>query len=596
MASMASIRVSRRAILPSTPMPFYTSSLLPRKVQLQRKNVDPQLEFGKKMPQLKRRASSHIPVYLRILSAIAENDTFMVWLWYLELREFAINVLATHGARPLSDLHLDRQVFTQVFLSLRGERMMRAEYIEHYEKLYADRIQTYECDTFYDVSTGSSMSPTHDTDHLRENVLRRSKSSSTAVISPLPAEQADHSPSNALTRHMPAAPNLMNEFWRRMTAVRSDIEKLFGPLNRIELTHWLNQARSTGAFDQMNRVWYRIHSGQDPETAAAEDAKLGGALDDIPTRVRELALASKSGAEVEELMKMFHPPSPEACRLPADTKMWNIYISGIAGTRTYDLKRSDRFGRVMGTELDPIRSMDPDDRAWILEALEGDIGGESSYAEYAEYASDSIFDAAVSPTVDTAKEVADELRSRAADALRLSEMMISAGAVPDATTYETLLLAFAQAGDLPSIKAILENVWGLIYEIDEEGAISVSLSRELRVRPGALRFPTSFTIRAIYNAYNINGQRRLGGRLAREMVKCFRPRLTPKIGDIIASTKIDEMLAEGEKKSRNKSTTKSSKDDSSSEVGNSSNESGEVEGRQILKNFIKNEFGEPWRA
>ncbi|KAK9379205.1 uncharacterized protein V2V93DRAFT_374258 [Kockiozyma suomiensis] len=490
---------------------YFSSPLLARSLKQKIVRSDANLYFGDRLPNITRRASADIPAYARVLAALQEKDTFKIWISYLQLRDFVSSTLSELGTTTSRHIYADRHIFTTVYQSLNARQLLNINDTSHSKRALIDALERYE------LGTASSQAiEKKGTLQLSDQELAKVDPDSMSLsalksVEVLPTEQLESAPQYHVTRNLKTSVKPIAEFWKRMNLVRSDIESIFGPLNRAELIHLLDATRVAGTVDDLNAVWQRIHTGADPESEQV--IQVGGV--DVEPEVAE-KLRSASGAELLKREYVDEDGSMTALEhvaqsRQADVKMWNIYISGISGTRSFSLKQIPQLGRVTGTDLDPMHSDYVHDRSWILGSIDDglELDEESSRR--------SIFDSA---PADATKEVVEELRRRSVDALRLTELMIGVGTVPDATTYETLLLAFAQSGDIPSINAIIANAWGIIAPEDESQEVKIAEAK--LVKPGTFRFPTSFTLRAVHNAYAINDRLDLAESVSRAMLRAYR--------------------------------------------------------------------------
>ncbi|KAK9367098.1 hypothetical protein V1509DRAFT_627613 [Lipomyces kononenkoae] len=407
--------------------------------------------FGSPAPGFKLRSSMKIPEYRNVMTSIARDDSFQIWLAYLGLREYCFKA---REKKP--DAHLDRSVFTAVYLSMKFRNMVGLTSEEVRRIRMKDGIKRYQGVRF---RLSRPISPSALSEDCTKSLIA------------FPSEKLNILPTSKATKYVPTAANVISQFWTRLHMVRTDIETLFGELSRVELMHWLDSARAAGSVVATTEVWQRINDVLSPQTVG-EDG---------------LALPRHLFARADA---------------PA-TAMWNSYIASVCQTSTAQLKRVKNFGNVLNTESDPVNVFkDADYKEWLLDYIKEDYeklivreydNGDSSPEDYSET---SIFD-----NVDVqsqVKEIATQLRVLSAEALLLVERMIAAGVLPNVVTYEILMLAFAKSGMLDAVRTVIQTVWRVSLEDN--------IPLHINVRIGSRLYPTQRTLMAIYNAFAVNGQ------------------------------------------------------------------------------------------
>ncbi|KAK9238861.1 hypothetical protein V1525DRAFT_399703 [Lipomyces kononenkoae] len=449
---------AKQWVRPTPVSSYFDSQLSPLP-----RSASPQLEspyhFGSAAPGFKLRPSMKISEYRNVMTSIARDDSFQIWLAYLALRDYCFK-----ARQKKPDAHLDRSVFTAVYLSLKFRNVVGLTGEEVRRIRMKDGIKRYQGVRF---KLSKPISPT-----------ALSEDSRKALVA-FPSEKLDILPTSKATKYIPAAANVISLFWTRLQLVRTDIETLFGELSRVELMHWLDSTRAAGSVVATRDVWQRINDTLSSQTEGENGLTL-------PTDLFERADA------------------------PA-TAMWNSYIASVCQTSTTQLKRIKNFGNVLNTDSDPVKAFkDEDYKEWLLDYIKEDyeelIVREYDNADSSPddngYAETSIFD-----NVDVksqVKEIATQLRVLSAEALLLVEQMIAAGVLPNVVTYEILMLAFAKSGMLDALRTVIQTVWRV--SLDENIPLHDS------VRIGSRLYPTQRTLMAIYNSFAVNGQSSEGER------------------------------------------------------------------------------------
>lgn len=101
------------------------------------------------------------------------------------------------------------------------------------------------------------------------------------------------------------------------------------------------------------------------------------------------------------------------------------------------------------------------------------------------------------------------------NAIQLISTMIENNIQPNASTYEMLMLHFAQFDDLERAESLISSVWGISLNPADEKAT------EATVTAGNLAYPTYFTLVAIINAFGSKGYLVQGLQLMQAMQKKY---------------------------------------------------------------------------
>ncbi|KAK9449331.1 uncharacterized protein V1518DRAFT_415679 [Limtongia smithiae] len=397
--------------------------------------------------------------------------------------------------------------------------------------------------------------------------------SSRTCIRALPSEILSTHPSSSVTCNNPTLRPRGNnpanaEFFTRITVVRSDIEALFGPLRRSELAHWLDAARAADSRRAARMIWTLVHAGADPDP----DAPARRVREREYELVRAVGLekTEKIVAQAAEKHKRSRPalpsleaiavaaetamnaaanaPGEEGELINADTRMWNSYIAAMARTATPRLRRVRNVGRVstdVAGAADEVNSdslVDLEDeedvQSWLLNYLDTVENTDAIVDELLttaaldpvspdppasslpatttiDAAESSIFDAADVTTI--TRSILLELRKYSAVALKLVEDMVYSGVLPNATTYEILMLALAKSGNLIAVEAIVRVVWGVVPPFTNDNDTATRTSED-RIQLGSRLYPSFMTLFAIRNCYAINNRADDGALFAGEML------------------------------------------------------------------------------
>ncbi|KAJ8102587.1 hypothetical protein POJ06DRAFT_245079 [Lipomyces tetrasporus] len=444
---------AKRWLRPTPVSAYYDSALRPPSGST--RQSDSPYHFGSRVPAFTTRPSMKIPEYRNVMASIARDDSFQIWLSYLALREYCFKM-----REKKRDMHLDRSVFTAVYLSLKFRNLVGLTAEEVRRMKMKDGISRFQG---VRVKASKPVSPSLISENSRKALVA------------FPSEKLPFLPASKSTKYVLTAANVISQFWARLHTVRDDIETLFGALSRVELMHWLDSARAAGSAVARKEVWQRINDGLNPQTEDEEGLA-------IPKDLFELTA------------------------VPV-TAMWNSYIASVCQTGTRQLKRVKDFGNLLDTESDPINAFkDEDYKEWLLDYIKVDYEqlivrdysnlDSKSDSVVDVYSQTSIFDNADAKS--QVKAIATHLRVLSAEALLLVESMIVAGVLPNVVTYEILMLAFAKSGMLEAVRTVMQTVWRV--------SLNEDIPRHDTIRLGSRLYPTQRTLMAVYNAFAVNGQ------------------------------------------------------------------------------------------
>ncbi|KAK9463879.1 uncharacterized protein V1516DRAFT_668930 [Lipomyces oligophaga] len=495
--------------------PYFQSSLLSRNGAIMTAGATNSFPFCTKLPKLSARPVIQIPAAATLISALAERDSFGVWQAYLQIKAILQDASSSLASAEIKHAALlivsDRRLFTDVLKTLDAPVLLVPFHLRTIRRAKSETSWKHfkSVDSLALIDSSSFQLPI-----------------SSASLLPL-----ERFRSSGLFEEVTYVE--LTEFWTRLHTVLEDIVSIYGKLTRDELSHWLNQARACDETEELHSIWEIILGGNDALKRWKElrDQKLNHSN---PTK-RSLSSASDETHSSHQ-MDVFEglaeevaaeigfanrsrsvSTSPSTSVLnheavlehkdfdQADVRMWNTYISGISATKSNSLKVVQGFGDIANTPADPAFNPSSRDSSWVSAALKRE-----HKSVILDEPRESIFESV--STGDLTAEVAlEELRKDAVLALQLVELMITSGVLPDSVTYEILLLSFAKAGDLSSMREIIRSIWNIDFSIDNNEQPDPAIIQKLKdparqVNLFNRNYPSSVTLISIKNAFQINNR------------------------------------------------------------------------------------------